>query len=160
MCYNEPMMRDLTDNEIEEFLRRGCYAHLACCEHVKYPYVIPITYVYRNKAFYCFSFTGRKIDIMREHRSVAVQVEELHDGDAWQSVIAWGEYEELHGEEQKSALDMILEKLWKESVEKHPLFFPFRSTVEALQNAKEGKGVILYRIGIDKWSGRLERYPA
>lgn len=152
------MARTLTDNEIEEFLRKEYYAHLACCEHVKYPYVVPMTYAYKNKSIYLFSFNGEKIDIMREHPHVAVQVENIASPKTWKSVIAWGEYEELFDEARKEALDFLLEKLWKESVEGNDLFFPYRSSKKALEAAKEGKTVVIYRVNIESWSGHLEEY--
>lgn len=151
------MRRALTDNEIHEILQKGCYGHLGCIDGGQ-PLVIPITYVYDAHAIFSFSFEGGKIAAMRKNPAVCFQVEQLHGTDGWRSVMIWGTFEEVQGDERDGAYSLILERLWKESSRDHPLFLPFRHSAQTLEAAKNGTGVVLYRIGIAKQTGIMEQY--
>ena len=48
---------------------------------------------------------------MRENPSVCLQVDRIADISHWQSVVAWGTYEELHGDEADRAQRLIVERL-------------------------------------------------
>lgn len=152
------MQRALTDNEVHELLEKENYGHLACCDGPKRPYLVPITYVYHESALYSFSFTGEKIDIMRKNPHVCFQTERLREPDSWRSAMVWGTFEELSGKDREAAMALILERLWRESNRDHPLFLPFRSSVEMLKKSENEKNVILYRIVIEKKKGRMEQY--
>ena len=151
------MIRDLTDAEMRELLGKRSYAHLGCQEDGKV-HVIPVTYVYKEGALYTFSLEGQKIDIMRKNPSVCFQIEELIDADSWKSVIVWGEYEELKGEEKKKALDLLLDKLWKEGAQGNSVYMPFRVSAEAMEAAMSGEGAVLFRVKIVEKTGRYEQY--
>ncbi len=152
------MIRALTDNETHELLEKECYGHLACCETTQQPYLVPITYVYDRNAIHSFSFTGTKIDIMRKNPHVCFQIEHLREPNEWRSAMVWGMFEELSGNDREEALSLILERLWKESNRDHPLFLPFRNSAATLEKEKDGTDVVLYRIVIEKQTGRLEQY--
>ncbi|UPA22892.1 pyridoxamine 5'-phosphate oxidase family protein [Candidatus Peribacteria bacterium] len=88
------MQIDLTPSQCEDILERNHYGHLGCVDNGQ-PYVLPITYVYDSGTFYAFSLTGRKIDIMRKHPSICIQVERIVSEREWESVLCFGEYEEV-----------------------------------------------------------------
>ena len=151
------MIRDLTDAEMRELLGKQMYAHLGCQEDGKV-HVIPVTYVYKEGALYTFSLKGQKIDIMRKNPSVCFQIEELIGADSWRSVIVWGEYEELEGEEKKEALDLLLDTLWKEGVQGRSVYLPFRGSEKAMEAAMSGERAVLFRVKIVEKTGRYEQY--
>jgi uncharacterized protein len=152
------MIRALTDNEIHELLEKESYGHLGYCEGPKKPYVMPITYVYHENALYAFSFEGKKTQVMRKHPDVCFQIEHLRDSTQWRSVMVWGRFEELKGEDREKGMSLILERLWKESNRDHPLFLPFRSSAELLEKTKDEESTVLYRIVMTEKTGRLEQY--
>jgi len=154
----QKMIRDLTDNEIHALLDQQSYGHLGCLSPKNTIYIVPVTYVYKEHALYVFSFEGTKIDYMRTNPSVCFQTEKHMNAESWQSAIVWGQFEELTGEERTQAFDLLLERLWSESNRDHPLYFPFRNSRETLEAAKHEENVVLYRITIEKQTGRMEQY--
>lgn len=152
------MIRDLEPHEIEDVLKKGCYAHIACCKDAKRPYLVPITYAYKDSAAYAFSFEGEKIDIMRKQPHVCLQVEELYTEEGWRSVMAWGTFQELHEDDANDATNMILDKLWKQTNKGNPLFLPFRNSAQKLEQAMENKSVVMFRVNLDDLHGRMEEY--
>jgi nitroimidazol reductase NimA-like FMN-containing flavoprotein (pyridoxamine 5'-phosphate oxidase superfamily) len=154
------MIRDLTDGEMHELLEKECYGHLACCSDLAKPYLVPITYVYHENAIYSFSFIGTKIDIMRKNPHVCFQAERKHDTTDWRSVMVWGEFEELTGDDREHAFSLILDRLWQESNRDHPIFLPFRNSAETLRKARDEKSVVLYRIVMKEKTGRMEQYES
>lgn len=152
------MRRELTDSEMDTLLDTECYGRLGCCTSITDMYIVPITYVHIKNAIYCFSFEGQKIDMMRKQKQICLQVDEQRDFTTWRSVIAWGEYEELQGAERDEAFDIITDRLWTDSVQGKPLYFPFLSSPESLAQAKDEQGVVLFRLNIEKRTGLAEEY--
>lgn len=152
------MVRDLTDLEIQQLLQKQCYGHLGCATDAKHPYIYPVTYAFHNRSIVCFSFEGKKVDMMRTQSRVCFQVEELSNAESWKSAMVWGEFEELTGKERSAAFTLLLERLWQETNKDHPLYFPFRNSARALEAAKNEENIVLFRINIDEQSGRTEVY--
>ncbi len=88
------MQTDLTTKQCEDLLKKNHYAHLGCVDNGQ-PYVIPITFVYKDGFLYSFSLEGHKIDTMRNNPNICIQVEHIGGEHEWQSVICWGAFEEL-----------------------------------------------------------------
>lgn len=88
------MQTDLTKSECEKILADNHYAHLACIDGDE-PYLVPITYVYEGVFLYGCTKEGKKIDVMRKHKKVCVQVECVQSPDSWESVVCWGTFEEV-----------------------------------------------------------------
>lgn len=152
------MIRDLTDLEIEQLLQKECYGHLGCCTEVQRPYVVPVTFAYEKHAIHCFSFEGKKVDMMRKQPHVCFQIEQHTTAESWKSVMIWGAFEELSGEARADALSLLLERLWSEANRDHPLYLPFRNSAKTLEAARKEENVVLYRINILEQSGRMETY--
>jgi uncharacterized protein len=100
------MYGDMGAARIEELLRGQFVGHLGCYGGGR-PYVVPITYAYDGTHIYGYTREGMKLRIMRAHPTVCVQVERITDITDWESVIAWGRFEELHGEEAATARHLI-----------------------------------------------------
>lgn len=99
------MTIDLTSQQCEEILAANHYGHLGCVDGEE-PYVVPITYLYKDGFLYGFSKEGHKIDLLRKNSRMCVQVEHVTSGDDWNSVICWGFFEEVA--DPKSAQDIKL----------------------------------------------------
>jgi nitroimidazol reductase NimA-like FMN-containing flavoprotein (pyridoxamine 5'-phosphate oxidase superfamily) len=52
-----------------------------------------------------------KLRMMRAHPNVCLQVERITDITNWESVIAWGMFEELHGDEAAKARQLLETRL-------------------------------------------------
>ncbi|MBM3515258.1 MAG: pyridoxamine 5'-phosphate oxidase family protein [Alphaproteobacteria bacterium] len=101
------MIGEMTPAEIEEFLHRENVARLGCHSDGR-TYVVPITFVYEGTSLIGHSAEGRKIWMMRADRHVCVELDRFETPGRWRSVIAWGDYEELSGDDAAAALGTLV----------------------------------------------------
>jgi uncharacterized protein len=134
--------RELSSEEIEEFLRGQRIARLGCnADGVTY--VVPLIYAYEDGAVVAVTTEGRKTAMLRENPRVCIEVDE-YDADgkgSWRSVIAQGTYEELSGDAIEPALALMRERFARtagRTAEPRPL----------------GPEVVVLRIALDEVSGR------
>jgi nitroimidazol reductase NimA-like FMN-containing flavoprotein (pyridoxamine 5'-phosphate oxidase superfamily) len=127
------MLGELTEREADDVLRSNLIGRVGCHAFGR-TYVVPITYVYDGRAIYAHTHDGMKLHMMRLAN--------------WRSVIAWGTFEELHGERAKDAMTMLVDTL-EPQLDGPPgaSVHPRASTVPAT----------LYRIVLEEKSGRFER---
>lgn len=104
-------MRELAPAEIDEFLRGQRIARLGCHARGE-TYVVPVIYAYDGAAIVSVTQEGRKVAMLRENPRVCVEVDEYDtDGHgSWRSVIAYGNAEELAGEDIEDALGLLRER--------------------------------------------------
>lgn len=84
----------LGPQQIEQVLLRQLVGRIACCND-GVPYILPISYVYDGKDLFFHTHEGKKIEMMRKNPNVCFQVDHMHSMADWESVIAWGRYEEI-----------------------------------------------------------------
>ncbi|MDX6479798.1 MAG: uncharacterized protein QOG85_308 [Gaiellaceae bacterium] len=104
-------VRELTPDEIEEFLLGQRIARLGCHARGE-TYVVPVIYAYGDGAMVTVTQEGRKVEMLRENSRVCVEVDE-YDADgrgSWRSVIAYGNAEELTGDDVEAALSLLRER--------------------------------------------------
>jgi len=105
------MLGELSRKDIQEILARHVIGRLGC--HARgLTYVVPVSYVYDGaSAIYFHSLDGLKIQMMRENPHVCFEVDTAVDPANWQSVIAWGTFEQLTGEAAAKGLELLLTRL-------------------------------------------------
>lgn len=103
-------MTDLTVNEIIRVLKNNYIGHLGFIAQLV-PNVLPITYYYDepDNTIISYSSEGYKIDAMRKNSLVCLQVEDIVSNYNWQSVLAYGTFEELSGADAKQKLHSFTE---------------------------------------------------
>jgi nitroimidazol reductase NimA-like FMN-containing flavoprotein (pyridoxamine 5'-phosphate oxidase superfamily) len=88
------MLGNLKAIEIESILKHQVVARLGChADNVTY--VVPLSYAYDGVYLYGRSQEGMKIDLMRKNPRVCIQADIMENMANWQSVVAWGDFEEL-----------------------------------------------------------------
>jgi|SRR5678816_1076914 nitroimidazol reductase NimA-like FMN-containing flavoprotein (pyridoxamine 5'-phosphate oxidase superfamily) len=139
--------------EIEQLLRQQLVGRIGC--HVDgLTYVVPVSYAYDGNYIYCHAFEGKKVDMMRKNPEVCFQVDNTKDLANWQSVVAWGSFEELvEGTHRREAIKMLRER-------KLPILssqtmhlgsqWPFVSAEDSIEG-------IIFRIYIKEKTGRYEK---
>ncbi len=148
------MFGELNPREIEDLIshqfigRIGCYAD-------EVNYVVPVSYAYDGTYVYSRSFEGMKVKMMRQNPNVCFEVDNTKNLANWQSVITWGEFEEIKNTaERAKALqklqDRILPIISSETMHITPQW-PFSPND---MNSIEG---IIYRIRLTKKTGRYEK---
>lgn len=86
-------MNDLTTDQCRRLLAESAVAHLAVVADGE-PYVSPISYVLREAAVCIRTGPGRRLDAIRSHPRVCLEVSKFDAATGqWESVIAWGEAE-------------------------------------------------------------------
>jgi nitroimidazol reductase NimA-like FMN-containing flavoprotein (pyridoxamine 5'-phosphate oxidase superfamily) len=126
-------------------LQNGNLGRLGCISDGQ-PYVIPVIYYFDGKDVYVHSLRGKKIDAMRANPRACLQVDEIQDSYNWRSVIAFGDYEEIHDEKIR---DKVLSDLFSHT--------PHLTPVES----KMTKGVeetVVFRIKVNQITGVGEKW--
>lgn len=153
------MIGDLNVHQIEQVLKSEVIGHLGCHTGER-TYVVPVSYVYRDGNLYGHSGLGMKIEMMRENPQVCFQVEQIDDLANWRSVILWGMFEELDGEETEQVTQMLVERLTplippESGSHPHPWNEHGGSSEHILHRAS--RHGLLYRIRISEMTGRYEQ---
>jgi nitroimidazol reductase NimA-like FMN-containing flavoprotein (pyridoxamine 5'-phosphate oxidase superfamily) len=148
------MFGKLNDTEIEELLNHQFIGRIAC--HTDgVTYVVPISYAYDGTSIYAHSLEGMKVNMMRKNPQVCFEVDNTKNLSNWQSVVAWGTYEELtDGDERANAIHRLGERslpiLSSETMHLSPEW-PF-----LCECGNDVKGII-FRVRLTKKTGRYER---
>lgn len=150
----EIMIGKLNKLEMEELIRHQFIGRIGC--HADgITYVVPVSYAYDGTYIYGRTFEGMKIDIMRKSPQVCFEVDNTANLANWQSVIAWGEFEEIKEENARlNALqkleDRVLPIINSETMRISPQW-PFSP-----DNLNEIEGIV-YRIRLTNKTGRFEK---
>ena len=109
--------REVTGSMIEEILLQGEFGTLATISENGYPYTIPLSYVYYDKAifFHCAK-QGHKLNNIQHNNKVSFSI--VTDVNLlpsefvtnYKSVIAFGEASEVTGDVKEAALGKLIEK--------------------------------------------------
>ena len=121
--------------------------------------MVPVSYAYDDGFIYAHSALGMMIEIMRARPDVCVEVDHVGDLANWQSVLAWGTYEELRGAEADEAIDLLVGRLSPVIAEQggrlpHP-WDEHGGDVDHILYRASRHGVV-YRIQITEMTGRYE----
>jgi nitroimidazol reductase NimA-like FMN-containing flavoprotein (pyridoxamine 5'-phosphate oxidase superfamily) len=103
------MPAEMTRDEIEALLGSCLVGRLGLVDG-ELPYVVPVSYAYREGSIYCHSAQGRKVRALRSHPEVCFEVDEMDHIDRWRSVIAWGRFEQLVGAEAKRGMAILVDR--------------------------------------------------
>ena len=112
---------------------------------------MPVNYVYKDEYIYAHSGNGKKIEMMRQNPKVCFQVDQISDIFSWKSVILWGTYEELFGEERQQAMQGLIQKVMSQRTKAS------QEPSHAI-SAEHQDNLIVYRIRITYGSGRFETH--
>jgi uncharacterized protein len=141
----EPMLGNLTADEIESLLRRQQIGRLGVTDG-KRVYIFPVAYGYDGASVFVVSRPGLKVQLMRGHPEVCVEIEEIETPARWRTVIAHGHYEKVTDpDERDEALALIA---MQGETPTAPSLAPYLDGPEAM---------IVYRIRLTEKTGRFER---
>lgn len=151
------MIGKLNTNEIENLLKEQVVGRIGCYADDR-AYVVPVSYAYDGNYIYVHSFEGKKMEMMRKNPMICFQVDDTHNMANWQSVIAWGEFEELSDvTKREKALKILIDRhLPLISSETTHLGGTWPFSPEDLNNIKG----IVFRILLKEKTGRFERSEA
>jgi nitroimidazol reductase NimA-like FMN-containing flavoprotein (pyridoxamine 5'-phosphate oxidase superfamily) len=145
------MLTNLTEEQMEYVLQHQLLGHLGCYA-ADTIYVVPICYAYDNKCIYGRTYAGMKLNMIRENRQVCFQVEHLENMAKWQSVICWGEFEELTDTGKRNDAIRILQERISVIIEDqtlHSSYWPF-----SISDFNHAAGII-FCIHVNKITGKM-----
>lgn len=148
------MLGKLKNEEVEELIRNQFVGRIGCYAG-DIVYVVPVSYAYDGTYIYGRTFEGMKVDMMRKNPRICFEVDDTKNLGNWQSVIAWGEFEELNEKEERTKalqtlLDRALPLISSETMHITPQW-PFPP-----EDAGNVEGIV-YRVRLTDKTGRFEK---
>ena len=147
------MIGSMEKDQIEHVLRRGLIGRIACSSDNRI-YIVPVTYVFDGSYIYAHSREGLKIEIMRKNPDVCFEVDSIETMINWTCVVAWGKFEELNNDvERTKALKILNDRLMP---------YLLSETMRPQGHPQTPHGVeknlkpVVYRINITEMTGRYE----
>jgi uncharacterized protein len=122
-------------------------------------YVVPVFYAYDGTHIYGRSNEGMKIRMLRAKPRVCFEVDHVESLVDWQSVIAWGQFEELDGEQAEQAEQLLLQRakpLLADAIGQAPYC---RSEPASPSDDPTAERAIVYRIVLTERTGRAASGP-
>lgn len=141
------MLGDLSGGEIERLLHENIIGRVGCHAFGR-TYIVPITYLYDGTDVFGHSREGMKLHMMRENPHVCFEVDDMDDLANWRSVIAWGTFRELHGDEAQDAMARLVEYI-EPKIDGPPGASAHPTTLT--------EPAVIYRIRLEEKTGRFER---
>jgi uncharacterized protein len=147
------MLGKLNNDQIEQLLRTQVVGRLGC-HHDDKIYVVPITYIYDGQYIIGHTQEGMKIHMMRENPNVCFEIDKVDNMANWESVIAWGVYEELQGYDARLAMQKLINRMQPLMIDETNA--PTQGMETHLLDTG-GIKVVVYRIKILEKTGRFEK---
>jgi uncharacterized protein len=141
-------IHEMTESECRVALDRAAVGRLACAKDNQ-PYVVPIYFALDKDHLYAFATMGQKIEWMRQNPRVCLEVDQRTAHDRWESVVVFGEYEELPALPQKEAARVRAYEL----LQRHPMWWEPASVATDQRDIRNSLTPILYRINITRMTG-------
>jgi uncharacterized protein len=142
----------LTEEQIDQVLRAEVVGRIGCHADGK-TYIVPVAYVYDGQHIYGHTGDGMKLRMLRENPNVCFEVDHVESLTNWQSVIAWGRFQELHGAAAGRAMRMLAERI-------RPLVAHVErelADAEARRAAMDEQRPLVYRISLSERTGRFDQ---
>ena len=146
------MFGKLTPVEVEQLLKQQLIGRIGC--HADgLTYVVPISYAYDGVYIYSRTFEGMKINMMRKNPNICFEVEDTKNLSNWQTVVAWGSFEELPEGPQRREAVRVLESRKLPAVSSETMhlgaIWPFGSEDDHVDG-------IIFRVRLEQKTGRYE----
>jgi uncharacterized protein len=148
------MQGELTEEQIERVLYAESIGRIGCQKNGKM-YILPINYAYDGEDLYATTLDGSKIQMMRTHPDVCFQVDQIEESAHWRSVLLWGTFQELAGEEAAKALTLLTQRFMTAIASGHTLH-EMRGGA-GRQAVQPHPAIMVYRIHITEKIGRFEQ---
>lgn len=151
------MLGILDDQKINDVLESNIVGRLGYTDGHRI-YIIPISYYFFNRKYiFAHSREGQKIEILRKNPDVCMEVDEISTLSNWKSVVVWGKYEEItDARERYYALDLLIRKINKYRIKEMNILSSELPEIEESMVIPDREKTIVYRILIEKKSGRFE----
>ncbi|MEO8173163.1 MAG: pyridoxamine 5'-phosphate oxidase family protein [Sediminibacterium sp.] len=147
------MLGELDKLQINNVLISQVMGRLACTDGLQ-PYIVPVTYAYDGEYIYGQTNGGKKLTMLRKNPNVCFEVGVMSDMANWRSVLVFGKFEELKGNEAEKARNILFGRVFSlmTSCTIHSTGHEVDSDVDDSNRIKR----IMYRIVPKAITGRFE----
>lgn len=142
-------IEDMSRRAIIDLLRGARGGHIACAQGAQ-PYITPFSFVYYDSFIYSFATLGKKIEWMRANPRVCVETERIVTDRDWQTVVIFGQYQELPKSLEFQDLRVLADNLLAET----PTWWEPGYVKTLHEGAERPLEPIYFRIVIEEMSGR------
>lgn len=148
------MLGELNELQIDALLKQQVTGRIAC--HANgVTYIVPVNYVFDGASVYSHSAEGKKIEMMRKNPEVCFEVDDVNTIFRWQSVIAWGKFEEVTDmTERQRIMQGLIHRIMPFS--ENPGNHPSHGIIENDTAIGTDIELIVYKIVLTKKTGRFE----
>ncbi len=148
------MLGELNELQIDALLKQQVTGRIAC--HANgVTYIVPVNYVFDGASIYGHSAEGKKIEMVRENPEVCFEVDDIRTIFRWQSVIAWGKFEEVTDiTERQRIMQSLIHRIMPLS--ESPGNHPSHGITENDTDIGTDIELIVYKIVLTKKTGRFE----
>jgi nitroimidazol reductase NimA-like FMN-containing flavoprotein (pyridoxamine 5'-phosphate oxidase superfamily) len=148
------MLGNLSEEEVENLLKRQVVGRIACHADGAI-YLVPTNYIYDGTSIISHSALGKKIEMMRKNPEVCFEVEEIQSIFRWQTVIAWGRFEEITDPQERGrAMQGLIHKIMP--LVSDPAQHPFHAISVNEYDIETKIELILFKIVLTNKTGRFE----
>jgi nitroimidazol reductase NimA-like FMN-containing flavoprotein (pyridoxamine 5'-phosphate oxidase superfamily) len=142
------LVHELSRAECLSVLERNSLGRLGYTRFEQ-PFIAPIHFSFDSErnCLYGFSTLGEKVKSMRRNPRVCLEVDEIRDENHWSTVLVVGRYREIHRDPREVQARQRAEQLFRQRPE---WWLPGAAKV----GAKEHEHAVIYRISIDRVTGR------
>ncbi len=117
-------------------------------------YIVPVNYAYDGTYIYGRTINGLKLQMMRTNPEVCFQVDHIKNLSNWQSVITWGTFEELAGEEAANAIHLLAQRLITLIASGQSIHEITSHDIHAASTPQQR--IAVYRVRLTEKTGRFE----
>ena len=147
------MLGQLTSEQINSVLSSQAVGRLACTDG-RQPYIVPVTYTYDGICIYGQTNDGKKLEVLRKNNNVCFEVDRMTDMQNWQSVVVYGSFEELTGDDIEKGREILFGHIFS-LMTSSTVHYHEQETAFQLDDSNRVKQV-MYRIKIKEMTGRFE----
>ena len=146
-------MKDMEPVQCEQLLENNYVGRLAYIWENE-PHVVPSTYFFDKdeKCIICFASNGHRVNALREYNKVSFQVDRILSFRHWESVQAYGIFQELTGDRAKYCLKQFAEGVERTIDQKKAERPHFLSHFSGRLQASEMP--VVYRIAVTRIIGK------
>lgn len=149
------MLGKLSEEQIDDLLLKQVTGRIGCY-YDGTSYIVPTNYVYVSPDIFAHAADGKKIHFMRENPEVCFQVDEIKSIFNWQSVIAWGRFEEITDiADKQRVMQLLIDRIMTDN----PAVHPSHGITENDFDIGTSVELIIYRITLSSKTGRFEAEP-
>ena len=148
------MLGTLNTNQINNLLSSHIVGRLACTDGEK-PYIVPITYTYDGEYIYGQTNLGKKLKILRKNKHVCFEVDQMIALQNWQSVIIYGEFQELKKKEIDKAREILFSNIF--CMETGNTVHTHEHEVTTTLEEEDPMKCVMFRIKIKTITGRFQQ---